>query len=91
MLQFVDRGIDRNFVTEVVEFVNAYLRQIKAKGAILDGKCWANTQLNTASSVTNGQVYFDFDIGPVYPCERITFRSSINNNYVQTTFNGSTF
>lgn len=89
VMQFVDRGIDKNFVTEVTSFVNSYLRQLKSKGAITGGKCWADTSLNTASAVTNGQVYFDFDVGPVYPAERITFRSSINDGYVSTIFTGS--
>ncbi|WP_342627577.1 phage tail sheath C-terminal domain-containing protein [Nguyenibacter vanlangensis] len=89
-LQFVDDGVTTNFVDEVVGSVNAFLRQLKSLGAITGGKCWADTALNTPQSVMNGQTYFDFDIGPVYPAERITFRSSINNNYITTIFgNGS--
>ncbi|WP_168194417.1 phage tail sheath C-terminal domain-containing protein [Formicincola oecophyllae] len=87
VLQFVDMNIVKNFVTEVVEAVNAYLRQLKSKGAITGGKCWADTALNTPEAVMNGQVFFDFDIGPAYPAERITFRSAINNDYVTTIFN----
>lgn len=86
VLQFVDEGITTNFVTEVVQYVNAYLRKLTALGAITGGKCWADTALNTAASVMSGQVYFDFDIGPVYPAERITFRSSINDGYISTIF-----
>ncbi|MCT6819478.1 MAG: hypothetical protein M3009_03265 [Bombella apis] len=89
VMQFVDRGIDKNFVTEITAFVNSYLRQLISKGAITGGRCWADTSLNTASAVTNGQVYFDFDVGPVYPAERITFRSTINDGYVTTIFTGS--
>lgn len=88
-LQFVDRGIDKNFVTEIVEFVNSYLRQLKARGAITGGRCWADASLNSPADVTQGHVTFDFDIGPVYPAERITFRSTINKDYVTTIFTGS--
>ncbi|GAB6853004.1 hypothetical protein JCM15831A_00280 [Asaia astilbis] len=90
ILQYVDAGITTNFVTEVVQYVNSYLRQLTALGAITGGKCWADTALNTAASVQAGQVYFDFDIGPVYPAERLTFRSSINNGYITTIFNSGT-
>lgn len=90
ILQYVDAGITTNFVTEVVQYVNSYLRQLTALGAITGGKCWADTALNTAASVQAGQVYFDFDIGPVYPAERLTFRSSINNGYITTIFNTGT-
>ncbi|MDF7673549.1 phage tail sheath subtilisin-like domain-containing protein [Acetobacteraceae bacterium ESL0709] len=86
VITFLDMGIDKNFVTEVVSFVNAYLRQMISKGAITGGTCWADTSLNTASAVTNGQVFFDFDYGPIYPAERITFRASINDGYVSTIF-----
>jgi len=90
VLQYVDAGITTNFVTEVVQYVNSYLRQLTASGAITGGKCWADTALNTAAAVKSGQVYFDFDIGPVYPCERLTFRSSINDDYITTIFSNGT-
>lgn len=90
VLQYVDAGITKNFVTEVVQYVNSYLRRLVAAGAIIGGKCWADTDLNTAAAVQSGQVYFDFDIGPVYPAERLTFRSSINNGYLTTIFSNGT-
>lgn len=90
VLQYVDAGITTNFVTEVVQYVNSYLRQLTASGAITGGKCWADTALNTAAAVKSGEVFFDFDIGPVYPGERLTFRSSINDDYITTIFNSGT-
>lgn len=82
----VDRGITKNYVTEVVEGVNAYLRQLVALGAILGGKCWADPDLNTAANIANGHVYFDFDFTPVYPAEHITFRSHLTNGYIKEIF-----
>lgn len=90
VLQYVDAGVTTNFVTEIVQYVNSYLRKLTAAGAITGGKCWADTALNTAAAVKSGQVYFDFDIGPVYPAERLTFRSSINDGYITTIFNSGT-
>ncbi|KXV36172.1 hypothetical protein AD940_00430 [Gluconobacter thailandicus] len=90
VLQYVDAGVTKNFVTEVVQYVNSYLRTLTAQGAITGGKCWADTELNTAAAVKSGQVYFDFDIGPVYPAERLTFRSSINDGYITTIFSNGT-
>jgi uncharacterized protein len=82
----VDRGITKNYVHEVLEGVNAYLRHLVAIGAILGGKCWADPDLNTAESIANGHVYFDFDFTPVYPAEHITFRSHLTNGYIKEVF-----
>jgi len=78
----VDRNITKTFLTDVVESVNAYLRSLKAQGAIIDGKAWADPDLNTAAVIAAGQIYIDFDFAPPCPAEHITFRSFINDNYL---------
>lgn len=83
----VDRGITKTYVDDVVEGVNAFLRTLAVKGAIIDGKCWADKELNTPSEIAAGRVYFDFDIGYVYPAERVTFRQHMNNGYLTEIFN----
>lgn len=83
----VDRPITATYVADVTEGVNAYLRSLKAKGAILGGECWPSAELNTAAAVANGEVYFDFDFTPVYPAERVTFRSILTTDYVEEVFN----
>lgn len=82
----VDRGITKNYVTDVIEGVNRYLRSLVAKGAILGGQCWIDPALNTPDQITAGKVYFDFDFTPVYPAEHITFRSHLVDSYVQEIF-----
>lgn len=83
----VDRGITKNYVTEVVEGVNAFLRSLVTQGAILGGTCWADPDLNTPDQIAQGKIYFDFDFTPAYPAEHITFRSHMTDGYVQTIFN----
>jgi phage tail sheath protein FI len=82
----VDRGITKNYVTEVIEGVNAFLRSMVTQGAILGGTCWADPDLNTAAAISNGQVFFDFDFTPTYPAEHVQFRSHLVNDYIQTIF-----
>lgn len=82
----VDRGITKQYMTDVVESVNAYLRHLKAIGAILGGECWADPDLNTPDQIAQGKVYFDFDFTPVYPAEHIIMRSHLVNNYVTEIF-----
>ncbi|QJB21839.1 tail sheath monomer [Xanthomonas phage FoX2] len=78
----VDRGITKNYVEDVREGVLAKLRQWTALGAILGGDCWFDPDLNTAESIANGQVFWDFDFTPVYNAEHLTFRMHLTNDYV---------
>lgn len=82
----VDRGITKNYVNDVVEGVNSYLRYLKNIGAIIGGQCWADPDLNTADVIKSGKVYFDFDFTPVYPAEHIVFRSHLVDDYIKDIF-----
>lgn len=82
----VDRGITKQYVEDVVESVNAYLRHLVTIGAILGGECWADPDLNTPDQIAQGKVYFDFDFTPVYPAEHIIMRSHLVNDYITEVF-----
>ncbi|MCU4481358.1 phage tail sheath subtilisin-like domain-containing protein [Acinetobacter ursingii] len=82
----VDRGITKNYVSDVIEGVNNYLRYLKNIEAILGGECWADPDLNTADVIKSGKVYFDFDFTPVYPAEHIVFRSHLVDDYIKDIF-----
>jgi len=79
----VDRNITKTYVEDVTESVNAYLRELKALGAIIGGECWADPELNTPATIAAGKIYFDFDFTPPYPAEHVTFRSSLVNDYLE--------
>ena len=79
----VDRNITKTYIEDVAASVNAYLRELIAKGALLGGKCWANSELNTPESLQAGKVYWDFDFTPPAPAERLTFRSHLVNTYYE--------
>lgn len=78
----VDRGITKTYLEDVVEGVQSFLDDLKRRGAIIGGRCWANPDLNTPETIAGGQVYIDFDFTPVYPAERVTFRSLMTNGYL---------
>lgn len=82
----VDRNITKTYVEDVTEGVNNYLRHLKSIGAIINGTCWADPDLNTPDQIAQGKVYFDFDFTPPYPAEHITFRSSLVNDYLEEIF-----
>jgi phage tail sheath protein FI len=76
----VDRNIVKNYLTDVTESVNAFLASLKSQGAILQGKCYANKELNTAANIAEGKVFFDFSFTPAYPAEQVTFRAYLDNS-----------
>ena len=82
----IDRNITKTYVADVVESVNAYLRELTALGAILGGRCWADPDLNPQEEIQGGQLLLDFDFTPAYPAERLTFRSRLTGDYAETIF-----
>lgn len=82
----VDRGITKNYVEDVREGVNAYLRQLRGAGAILGGSCWIDADLNTPAAIAAGKVYWDFDFTAVYPAESLTFRMHLVDDYISEIF-----
>ena len=82
----VDRNINRTYVDDVLEGVNAYLRHLKNIGAIINGTAWADPELNSPDQVMQGKVTFNFDFSANYPAEHITFRSQLVDDYLVEIF-----
>jgi phage tail sheath protein FI len=78
----IDRNITKTYLEDVVEGVNAYMNHLKNQGAIINGKAWADPELNTPDQIAQGIVYIDFDFTPPYPAEHIVFRSQLTNDYL---------
>jgi uncharacterized protein len=78
----VDRNITKTYLTDVTDGVNAYLKSLKAQGAIIDGECRPAADLNTPANIAQGKVYFDIKFTAPYPAEHITFRSALVNDYL---------
>lgn len=77
----MDRPMSGNLLADVLGGLEADLRSLKAKGAILGGKVWLDAELNTPASMKAGQYYVDFDIEPPAPLERLTFRAHREDGY----------
>jgi phage tail sheath protein FI len=79
----VDRNLTRTYVADVTDGLNAFIRQLKAQGAVLGGRAWADPDLNTPENLAAGKVFFNFEFTPPAPAERVTFRSQLTNDYLQ--------
>lgn len=85
----VDRSISRTYLDDVLEGVNAYMRQLRTLGAIINGRAWADPERNTPIEIAAGRVHIDFDFTPPYPAESITFRSHLVNDYLSEVLPGA--
>lgn len=78
MLQFMDYPIDNGLIDSICETVNAFIRTLIGRGALIDGKCKFNSDKNPPEEIANGHLVFDIEFMPPTPAERITFESFIN-------------
>lgn len=77
-----DKPLTPGLVTDIIEGINAKLRQMTADGYILGGRCWYDEGANTTDSLKAGQLAIDYDYTPVPPLEDLTFRQRITDRYL---------
>lgn len=78
MLQFIDRPINDALIDDIKESVNAFMRTLIGRGALIDGMCIYDPAKNEPTQLALGHLVFDIEFMPPTPAERITFESFIN-------------
>lgn len=79
----VDEPINPGLVALLESSVNAFLRDLKQQGAILEGQAKALDEYNTPERLQQGKLRVDLEIKPVYPAEHLKFVLSIAKNKVE--------
>lgn len=80
MLAFLDQPISDALVDAITESVNAFLRTLIARGALIDGRCSYDPANNPPAEIAAGRLRFDISFMPPAPAERISFDSVIDVN-----------
>lgn len=79
MLPFIDQPLTAGLIDSVQETVNAFIRTLIGRGALIDGSyCAYNPAKNPVEQLAQGQVVFDIVMMPPVAAERITFESFID-------------
>jgi phage tail sheath protein FI len=86
MLQFLDKPINQAVIDSIRETVNAFMRTLISRGALVDGKnadglttgCYFDKAKNPPSEIAAGKLTFDLVFMPPTPAEWITFNSFID-------------
>ena len=78
----VDRSITATYVKDVTEGLQAFMRDLKNQGAIINFEVYADTELNTASQLEQGKVYWNIRFTDVPPAENPIFRVEVTNQWL---------
>lgn len=78
----VDKPLTPSLARDIVEGINAKLREMVSSGYLLGGECWIDETINTAAVLKSGKFYIDYDYTPVPPLENLQLRQRITDTYL---------
>ncbi|WP_336354748.1 phage tail sheath family protein [Pseudomonas granadensis] len=78
----VDRSITKTYVTDVTNGLNAFMADLKAQGAIINFEVFPDTELNTASQIAQGKVYWRIRFTDVPPAENPNFLFEVTDQWM---------
>lgn len=78
----VDRSITKTYVKDVTDGLEAFMRDLKNQGAIINFEVYADTELNTASQLEQGKVYWNIRFTDVPPAENPIFQVEVTNQWL---------
>ena len=81
-MQYSDRPTDNAVIDDVIESGNKFIRKLKSDGAVVDGRVWFDPADNPTTELAAGHTTYTYDFMPPTPNERMTFKATINTEYL---------
>ncbi|MDQ5989781.1 phage-related major tail sheath protein (FI-like) [Acinetobacter baumannii] len=78
----VDKPMTPTLVKDIIEGINAKMRNLVTNGYLLGGQCWFDPDANGKDELKAGKLAIDYDYTPVPPAEDISFRQRITDRYL---------
>lgn len=78
----VDKGITKTYVSDVTEGLNAFMRDLRNAGAVINFEVFPDPVLNTATQLEQGKVYWNIRFTDVPPAENPNFRVEVTNQWI---------
>jgi phage tail sheath protein FI len=78
----VDKPMSKALISDIIDGINAKLRDFVQNGYLLGGSCWFDELFNPTDNIKNGQLTLDYDYTPVPPLEDLTFQQRITDKYI---------
>lgn len=85
----VDRSITATYIKDVTDGLQAFMRDLKNQGAIINFEVYADPVLNTASQLEQGKVYWNIRFTDVPPAENPIFRVEVTNQWLTEVLNAA--
>jgi len=80
-LQFADQPITNGLINSILTSVNAFLRSLVQKGALVAGSSVSyNPADNPSTSLANGQIVFRVNVMPPPPAEQIIYNFAVDTS-----------
>ncbi|MCW3611368.1 phage tail sheath C-terminal domain-containing protein, partial [Burkholderia cenocepacia] len=67
---------------DVIEGINAKMREMKTKGQLIGGSAWFDAEQNGIVALKDGKAVINYDYTPVPPLENLTLRQKITDQYL---------
>lgn len=78
----VDRSITRTYVKDVTEGLQAFMRDLKTAGAVINFEVYPDDTRNSASQLEQGKVYWRIRFTDVPPAENPNFLVEVTNDWI---------
>lgn len=78
----VDLGITKTFVKDVTEGLQAFMRDLKAQGAIINFEVYPDLEMTTASMLSQGRIFWRIRFTDVPVAENPTFLFEVTDQWV---------
>ncbi|MDO7362803.1 phage tail sheath protein [Acinetobacter geminorum] len=78
----VDLPLTPGLAKDIIEGINAKMREMTQSNYLLGGECWLDPVINTKEVLKSGKFYIDYDYTPVPPLEDLVLRQRITDRYL---------
>ncbi len=78
----MDKPLSPGLASDIIDSVNAKIKELTSQGYLLGGGAWYDPKLNTKETLKDGQLHISYDYTPVPPLEQLNFRQRITDVYL---------
>lgn len=82
VFEYSDKPMHATLVRDLIESINAKLRDLVRQGFLLGATCWFDPTLNDKSNVKVGKLKLSYDFTPTPPLEDLTLRQTFTDTYI---------
>ncbi len=79
---FIDKPLTPILVKDIIESINAKLRELVSKGWLIGASVWYNEEWNDPQQLSQGILYIDYDYTPVPTLENLHSTQRITDRYL---------